>query len=172
MQSLEAKVQYLFDRQEIADCVNRYARGVDRHDAGLLASVYHPGAVDEHGPYNGPIPEFVEWVNAFHSEGFLSHTHHITTHNCDIDGDTAHAESYCLYVLRRKDLSSVLMGGGRYIDRLERRDGQWKIVLRKVYIDWRANADASAFAKPFGYPAGTQDRTDPSYERPLMPSAA
>ncbi|HWK12784.1 MAG TPA: nuclear transport factor 2 family protein [Rhizobiaceae bacterium] len=164
------ELQYLLDRQAIRDCVNRYARAVDRHDTELMMEVYHADAIDEHGPFRGsPIP-FAEWANSFHAEGFASHTHHITTHNCEIDGDTAHAESYCFYVLRRRERAQVILGGGRYIDRLEKRDGEWRIALRKLYIDWRAEADATIFLTPNGYPEGMRDRSDPSYQRPLMPS--
>ena len=41
-------------------------------------------------------------------------------------GDTAHAESYVLMVLRHKDGAMVTVAGGRYIDRLERRGGEWR----------------------------------------------
>lgn len=67
----------------------------------------------------------MQWGNALHEADFLAHTHNITTHNCEIDGDEAHTESYVIFVLRRKDERTVLVGGGRYLDRLEKRDGDW-----------------------------------------------
>lgn len=164
------EVQYLLDRQAILDCVNRYARGIDRHDDDLLMSVYHPDGFDEHGPFEGGPAAFTDWANGFHAEHTLSHTHNITTHNCEIDGDTAHAESYCFYALRRKTGKTVILGGGRYIDKLTKENGEWKIKLRKLYIDWRAEADATIFDTPNGYPAGSWDKNDPSYERPLLPT--
>lgn len=164
------EVQYLLDRQAILDCVNRYARGIDRHDEEIMLSVYHPDGIDEHGHFNGGRDAFVRWANDFHAEGFLSHTHNITTHNCEIDGDIAHAESYCFYVLRRKNLKTVVLGCGRYIDKLTRENGEWRIKLRKLYIDWRAEADATIFSTPNGYPAGVWSHEDPSYQRPLEPS--
>jgi len=171
MSSTNPEIQYLLDRQAILDCVNRYARGIDRHDDQILRSVYHPDGIDEHGPFVGGVEPFIEWANGFHAEGFSAHTHNITTHNCEIDGDTAHAESYSLYVLRRRNQKTVILGGGRYIDRLTRVNGEWKITLRKAYIDWRAEADATIFDTPNGYPVGNWDRTDPSYDRPLERSA-
>lgn len=161
------EVQYLLDRQAILDTVNRYARGIDRHDEDMIVSVYHPDAIDEHGNFEGGPEPFAKWANEFHSEHTWSHTHNITTHNCEIDGDTAHAESYCFYALRRKNNKTVIIGGGRYIDKLTKENGEWKIKLRKLYIDWRAEADATIFATPNGYPAGSWDRKDPSYARPL-----
>ncbi|MGH7462713.1 MAG: nuclear transport factor 2 family protein, partial [Longimicrobiales bacterium] len=50
---MEAQVQYLLDRQAILDCDQRYCLGVDRHDADLIASAFHPDAIDEHGPFIG-----------------------------------------------------------------------------------------------------------------------
>jgi ketosteroid isomerase-like protein len=165
------EVQYLLDRQAILDTVNRYARGIDRHDEDIIVSVYHPDAIDEHGHFDGGPDAFAKWANEFHAEGYSAHMHNITTHNCEIDGDTAHTESYCLYVLRRKDQKTVIIGGGRYIDKLTKEGGEWKIKLRKLYIDWRAEADATIFATPNGYPEGFRDRRDPSYARPLERSA-
>ena len=52
----------------------------------------------------------------------------------------------------------------------EEEDGEWRIKLRKLYIDWRAEADATIFATANGYPEGFWGRTDPSYDRPLEPS--
>ncbi|WP_117189964.1 hypothetical protein [Rhizobium terrae] len=45
--------------------------------------------------------------------------------------------------------------------------GAIQIKLRKLHIDWRAEADATIFDRPNGYPAGAWDRTDVSYQRPL-----
>ena len=166
MTSSDPCVQYLLDRQAILDCVNRYARGLDRHDEAILLSVYHENAVDEHGPFTGNREDFIKWANDFHAEHFVSHTHNIATHNCSIDGDTAHAESYCLYALRRKNNKTVAIGGARYIDKLTKKNGEWRIELRKVYIDWRAEAETSM---PGTYPVGVWSRADSSYDRPLKP---
>ena len=45
----------------------------------------------------------------------------------EIDGDVAHAETYWFYGAKNRDGSNWL-AGGRYLDRLERRDGAWRIV--------------------------------------------
>ena len=43
------ELRQLLDRQAIEDVLFRYCRGVDRGDAALIASAYHPDAIDEHG---------------------------------------------------------------------------------------------------------------------------
>ena len=89
----------------------------------------------------------------------------------DIDGDTAHAESYVIVVLVGADGRSAQFISGRYIDRLERRDGDWRIALRRSTVEAMFVADASVLRSGVftsqGYPRGTRSRSDLSYERPL-----
>jgi hypothetical protein len=120
MDDLAAAVQYLLDRQAILDCAQRYARALDRHDDELLTSVYHDDAIDNHGSWVGGRTEFVRWANHAAHGHLAAHLHHITTHSCEIDGDTAHTESYVQFVHRYPDGKKVLVGGGRYVDRLEK----------------------------------------------------
>jgi hypothetical protein len=167
----ESKVQYLLDRQAILDCVNLYSRGVDRHDEELIAAAYHADAIDNHGRRVDDIPSFIQWVNNAHASTFMAHTHHITCHSCEITGDVAHAESYVFFVQRSKDGTQLMGGSGRYIDRLERRDQVWKIALRRVVIDWRFKASDVVWDGPSAFPAGTWDRSDLSYMRPLKVEA-
>ena len=60
---------------------------------------------------------------------------------------------------------------GRYIDRLEKRDGEWRIAIRRSTVELVFTADASPLQsdldKQQGYPGGTRDRRDLSYVRPL-----
>lgn len=165
----QALLRELQDRQEIEECVSRYAHALDRHDEALLADVYHPDARDLHGPFDGPIPEFITWVNALHESKTRAHTHNITTHWSEVRGDRAFADSYVIFVLYLREREVVMMGSGRYIDRLERRAGTWKIAERRVIIDMRFEATAQTLGNtPGGYPSGTWDRRDISFLRPLV----
>jgi hypothetical protein len=165
--ALREQLQLVLDREAIRDCVLRYARGLDRHDEDVLASAFHEDAIDHHGDFLGTRQEFVPWANALHEEGWLAHTHFMANHRADVDGDVAHSETYVLFVLRRKDGRQIDLGGGRYIDRLERRDGEWRIAARELVVDWRAEADVSRYTRASTYPEGTWDRSDPSYRRPF-----
>jgi ketosteroid isomerase-like protein len=164
---LSQKLERLIDRQEIVDCIHRYTRALDRHDDELLVSVFHEDAVDNHGGWVGGRSEFVEWANHQCHSHLGGHMHHVTSHNCEIEGDVAHAESYVLFVHRYRDGKTVHVAGGRYVDRLEKRDGEWRIALRRLVLDYRYLADGTIFGAWDGYPKGTQDRGDVSYERPL-----
>jgi hypothetical protein len=153
----------LADKQAIRDVVNRYTRGLDRHDEDILRSVFHRTAIDNHGSFVGYRDEFVKWGNAWHEEVAIGHCHNITSHICDIEGTHAHASSYAIFVLRRRGGVVVHVGGGRYLDRLEKRNGVWKISLRRFVVEWRLDVEQSAQPNLKNLPRGSWSRSDPSY---------
>lgn len=168
----ERMVQELYDRQAIRDQVNNYCRGVDRMDRELLRSVYHPDAIDDHGHFTGSVEGFIDWAFGYHSNYQDAHQHIVTNHTCELDGNVAHTETYWLFVGRNKQAPMLAMSGGRYIDRFEKRNGEWKIAARKCVVDWGGGASdifhaqevLTAFA---GVGTTSRDRNDLSYERPL-----
>jgi SnoaL-like domain len=171
LDQLQRDVRYLMDRQSVVDCIARHARGHDRHDVELLTSAYHPDGVDEHGYAINTGPRYAEWANAIHAAGSRLHLHNITTHICDIDGDVAYCESYVLVGLLNNDETTARLINGRYIDRLERRNGEWKIALRRSTVDLLISGDASILKAPLfrdqGYIKGMQNKRDLCYQRPL-----
>ena len=172
LEKLARDVAFLMDRRAIEDCVHRHARGHDRFDIDLLTAAYHSDGIDEHGAASiNPGPEYGEWANAIHAAGAELHLHNITTHTCEIDGDVAHAESYVIVGLLNRDGKSTRLINGRYVDRLERRDGDWKISLRRCTVDLLISGDASILNSPQfkagGYIKGQRDDGDVSYQRPL-----
>ena len=60
MTSDKDQLQYLLDRQAIADVLVTYSRAIDRLDRDLLISVYHPDAIDDHGVFIGTREEFAD----------------------------------------------------------------------------------------------------------------
>ncbi len=171
LEQLQRDVKYLKDRQAILDCIARHARGHDRHDVDLLTNAYHEDGVDEHGYAINAGPKYAEWANAIHSAGSALHTHNLTTHLCEIDGDVAHCETYVMVALLNNDEKGARIISGRYIDRLERREGLWKIALRRSTVDVLISGDASILKAPIfiqqGYTRALRDQRDVSYQRPL-----
>lgn len=169
--ALQREVRYLRDRQDVLDCISRHARGHDRHDVDLLTAAYHADGVDEHGHAVNSGPAYAEWANATHAATSSSHLHHVTTHTCELDGDVAHCESYVIVVLLSPDGGTTSIMCGRYVDRLEKRAGIWRIAVRRATVDAVATADASLLAHPSfrqqGYVRGTRGGDDVSYQRPL-----
>jgi hypothetical protein len=166
--ALQAQVQRLLDREAIWDCVYRYARGLDRHDREIFESAYHPDAIDHHGSFLGRRDEFVPWGLDLLASEWDTHTHFITNNRVDIEGDVAYSESYVLFAQRRRDGNVMDIGGGRYIDRLERRDGEWRISARELVLDWTGRTESVVFADVATYPTGRWDREDVSYRRPFQ----
>jgi hypothetical protein len=169
--ALEAKLQELVDRQAIFDCIKRNSRGNDRFDVELVTSSYHPDGIHELGQKQISGREYGEHANQAHRALFDANLHNVTMHMCEIDGDVAHAESYSLGVFLDKGAETGRLLAGRYIDRLEKRDGEWRIVLRRatveIAIEGRATLPTGKTLPGSAYLRGARDRTDPSYARPL-----
>jgi SnoaL-like domain len=174
LEQLARDVRYVKDRLAIQDCVMRHARGHDRHDVELMTSCFHEDGIDEDGDAITPGPEYGEWANAAHSAGFGLHAHHITGHTCELDGDVAYAETYVLGCLTSPDETRVSFASGRYVDQLERRDAEWRIVARRTVIDavgetemtWRRWEGHGGFLK------GARSAADASYLRPVVAGGA
>lgn len=170
---LHPALQKLVDRQEIQDCIMRYCSGVDRFDRAMLLSVYHPDATDDHGTFVGSATDFIDWALAYHSKYQHGHQHYVLNHRCDLDGDTAHTETYWLFNGVNKMGPSNSIHGGRYLDRFEKRDGKWAIAARKCIIEWGGALGDMAIPNELlaAYAAtgvASRDSNDPSYLRPLV----
>lgn len=167
-----SRLENLLDRQDIYDCLVRFSRAMDRFDRDLFLSAFHANAVISAGEFvAGPV-EIYDWARDLHDHGQSATHHNLLNHSCDIDGDTAHAETYYLFVGRNRDDSNWI-AGGRYLDRLERRNGEWKIAFRTNAIEW--SGIVPTLPIPFAevadlYLNGTPSRSkdDPSYWRPLQ----
>ena len=168
---LNTKLEALLNRQEILDCLTRFSRGMDRFDRGLFLSAFHQDAVIAAGPFVGGPVALYEWAAQLHDHGQVATHHNLLNHTCDIDGDIAHSELYYLFVGRNRDESNWI-AGGRYIDRLERRGGTWKIALRTNAIEWSGLVPTLPI--PFAdlpdigvNGVASRSKDDPSYRRPL-----
>jgi hypothetical protein len=165
------RLEHLLDRQDVLDCLTRFSRGMDRFDRELFLSAFHPDATIAAGPFVGGPDKLYEWASVMHEQGQLATHHNLTNHTCDLRGDVAHAETYYLFVGRNRDDSNWI-AGGRYIDRLERRNGAWRIALRTNAIEWSGLVPSLPI--PFADVPGidingvpSRSKLDPSYQRPL-----
>ncbi len=145
-----------------------YCRAVDRRDWDLVRSCYHPDAVDHHGPYSGGIDGFIAWAKEF-VETVCSTTHFVGNQLIDIEGDTAWHEAYCQDHHRTKATDTTpaadYVVNLRYLDRMERRDGEWKIADRLVVHD-SVKRTAVGEEVDEGFFPGGYAPDDVSYHRP------
>ena len=157
------------DRMEIQDQLFIYARGLDRLDEDMVASVYHEvdGKDDYHGqPLGGR--EFAKTMCKFLRENFASTSHIISNPVIDVRGDIAYSESrYTAWQrFEREEGQFDFIVSGRYVDRFERRDGKWKIAYRYRLSDWnRVDPVLETRQPPIGRKTlrGQRSREDPFF---------
>ena len=135
------------DREAIRDCLARYCRGIDRRNEDLLTGVYWPEATDDHIQYKGSATGFIEWVLP-RLAGMEITQHFLGQSLISLHGDLATVETYFQAYHRILDgeRPADLVFGGRYLDRFAKRQGEWKILERRVIADW--------FQKAFSLHAG------------------
>lgn len=137
MASGTTTIEDLLDKQAIIELSYTYTRACDRMDRELLETVYWPDGSDDHGTFKGSAPDYVDWVMGFLA-GWISTHHDNTNILIDLDGDVAYGEvNWNGYY--RYEIDGVLhdhLAVGRYIDRYERRDGEWRIKHRTCLSDW------------------------------------
>jgi hypothetical protein len=172
LEELLTTVRQIKDRQDILDCIQRESRARDRQDVEQIASCWWEDGADEHGPNITYAPDYPEHANKGHQSAFNLTSHNITNHLCDLQGDVAYCESYVIGGLFWLNGKTTSIAFGRYLDQLERRNGEWRIKTRKCTIEMTGDADATwVYSKPIkGFLKGLWSKEDPSYERPFVAS--
>ena len=164
----DPEVQDLLDKDQIHDLAMRYCRGIDRGDGEIIGSVFHGDATVDYGMFVGTVADFVPFILA-NIRTFERVSHNVSNEFVLVDGGKAWAEYYVV-AYSCADLDGQLtdaMIGGRYLDRLDKRDGVWKIAHRQFVMDWNQNAPSTAEWDEGMYGElrvrGTQGKDDPVY---------
>lgn len=167
---IERRMRELIDRQDVRDVALRYCRACDRLDEELLRSVFHEDAYINYGVFDGTAREFLAWIIPNIRDNYTHGSHNICNENVVIDGDVAHAELNAVIhngVPDGKGQVIYTLLGGRYLDRYERRKGEWRIAHRQFLIDWSEGKPAevqldSGMNDNLGL--GKRSREDASYK--------
>ena len=160
-------VQQIKDRYEIEEVLRRYSRGVDRGDADLIRSVYHPDGTDDHGSFKGSGREFSERLIANTRGRWLASQHTLHQTNIRFDGSTAWTETYftAYHSVTGEEGRNILETfGGRYVDRFEQREGIWAIAHRVVVHDWSQIQEISEAYPSADFECGKRSKDDLSYQ--------
>lgn len=154
-QSAARELNLLMAEREIRRRLVDYCHGVDRCDAALTASAYHPDATDDHGSFVGTGHEFADYAARRLAEGYDATQHTTADPAIDFVSDTAadvvtyvHAE----HVGHDDDGLFLVTFEGEYHDRFEERDGTWRIADRKVVHSWDATRRIEAAFDPGRFP--------------------
>lgn len=179
------------DRGEIENLLGTYCRAIDRLDLELLKSVYHPDAIDDHGAICANAHEFAEKIIPTLRQLCVYSMHTVTHAVIDVRGDDAISEAYYLgyhtidsnteavaaffgdaYTAAQRAAGTLAQRheyvcGGRYLDRLQRRDGVWRIADRKITNEFSVcrpeQTVNAAMPAAFSVPS-RRDRDDPLYQ--------
>ena len=178
--SIDEKVQLLMDERDIRALLYRWCRAVDRSDLELMKSCFHEDAVDHHAPFfDTTVKELAQnFVDGSKQMG-ISMQYNIGNMLIEVEGDVARTESYCwsqktLHVRTESGDKLMRISGLRYLDRLERRNGEWRIAERWFVPEWGFFQEVPEMTKtvgPFVPPAemilkpivARRDKEDQSY---------
>ncbi len=163
----EKDLQLLLDKQACAELACRYSRGLDRLDAELLLSVFWEDAWCEYGVYDGDAAGFVSFAMGA-LESHAANHHMVGNTLVEVEGNEAFGEVYfnAYHKVPVESGFDDLLIAGRYLDRYEKRDGQWKIAYRSEHNDWshtRPCNDPYFDRAPQGLRGSRRD--DPVYDR-------
>ena len=133
-----SKIKEMMDKQSITEVLYRYCRGIDRMDRELVLSCWHTDGTADYGAlFSGLGSGFIDWVWPVH-EKMERTQHNITNILIEVNQDEAISEAYWLVYLRASGNNGLIdiVGGGRYVDRFEKINGEWKIRHRQCVFDW------------------------------------
>jgi hypothetical protein len=157
----------LADREAIRTVLARYTRSVDRVDEALIRTVFWEDAYIDHGKHQASAGDFI-------AEGFKrllandQTSHFIGNMLIEVNGQAAAVETYFQsYHRRRNDPDGPKddIVAGRYIDQMQKREGEWRILHREVIYDWyRPYADSADWTNaPHGHYETHRFPTDRTY---------
>lgn len=137
---MDARLQELWDHHQIRDLLATYCHGCDRADQGMMGSVYCADSFDDHGRKKCDGKEFARLTIAESVETTTVVSHQLGQSLIRVNGDTAGAETYfiatVLYPGQAGGPETLNQLGGRYVDRLEREGGKWRIKERLCVREW------------------------------------
>jgi hypothetical protein len=166
--TVPSAVMLMADKQQITEVLYRYARGCDRCDEAALRSCFHPDSTHRHGAFAGPSHDFCELALQI-VRPLAACKHMISNVMIEIRGNRAVSESHFLSYHRVVDAESGEVHdrfhGGRYLDRLEKRHGEWKILHRTGLYDFeRIALPTETPSRPAPELCSRQQPADPLYE--------
>jgi hypothetical protein len=148
---MDQRLQEIIDHHEITQTLKEYCHGCDRCDEQRMGSVYHDDSFDDHGNFKASGPEFAKLMTAEILATTKSLFHMLGQSLIKVTGNESGAE-----------MCNQL--GGRFVDKLERRDGRWRIKHRVVVRDWGISLPIEAdWTEKAGLLDGQRSGADPSF---------
>ena len=137
MDATSQELSTFLDREKIRDCIARLARGEDRRNADLITASYWSDSTSDYGVFKGDFDAYLAWVVP--GAEAIKNTQHVLGQSfIELQGDTAQVETHVISY-HRVDMGAGDQDtciGGRYLDRMEKRSGDWRIAHRTMLYDW------------------------------------
>lgn len=152
---------------EIQQAIYRYCRALDRLDAQLLTSAFHPEAhIDLGAIYRGGVSGFVPVAMAFMGEMLVTR-HDVSNIMIESLEDGYGCEAYvqAWHRLVTPEGEQELLVMPRYLCRFARHEGAWRIIHHAEVVDWGRLGPTSAawYESNTELPKGVRNRADSSY---------
>ncbi len=152
LDALVARVDELESRIAMRDLVSDYCHGFDKRDYDRFLSIWWPDCVWDIGPPFGRFEKHAGIHEAIHEVLWpaWAETHHLTTNQriefIDADNAASVCDVDCMGTLNEEPTCQVV--GATYSDLLQRREGSWKILERKVQIHYFNPIPGTVLAPP------------------------
>lgn len=164
LEALTKRVDELSSKEAIRECIYRINRGMDRIDAKLLGSGFHPDAKVQWATPDAK--DFNVWLEtALAMQQKTQRVQHLVGNILiELRGDEADVESYEIgrHLTPLPDGMKDLIIASRYVDKFSRRNGVWKIHHRVKVADWIRIMDGSDPLWDHAATRGARDATDVS----------
>jgi hypothetical protein len=162
-------VDELCARAEIHHVLMSYFRHVDRLNLGLVRDLFFDDAYLNYRSYQGSIGGFVDEYLVDLPLRYARTVHFAGNVIIDLEGDAARTETYCIghhtWNPEFRSDASFMVVWLRYLDRFERRHGEWKIARRDVVYDWVRTAHAGEWGEIAAEYSGRRWPNDLVYQR-------
>jgi SnoaL-like domain len=133
---ITASAQRAADRYLVEDLTKRYAQGIDRRDWAAVDRCFSPEARVEGTRFRGAYPEYISNLRPS-VERFRTTMHYVTNQLTEFTGETtAHVVTYAMAFHLGSDTDDFVIGV-RYLDDVERKEGDWWITKRIVEGVWQ-----------------------------------
>ena len=138
MSNTSIELQTMLARDAIRHCVATLARGEDRRDPALISAAYWPDSRSDYGVFEGSFDEYLAWVVP--GADAITNTQHVLGQSYIQLEDENNAKvetqvvSYHRVDMGEGEVDTCI--GGRYLDKFEKRDGEWRIAHRTMLYDW------------------------------------
>jgi len=131
------------DAEQIRDLLAAYCWHMDRGEFDALGALFVHASMGDGTTPDGPTVSGADDIAALYRDGCILYdgvprTKHVCTNaiiEFDDGGDRATSRSCFLVEQQLEDFPLQPIVGGRYHDRFERVDGEWRFTERRFFVD-------------------------------------